>query len=228
MKNRKIISRTIITTVSLTLIAGTAMAKKPFKKRHLKNEGKGGAIREELMLDRRDNHGVNADIGKDIRPLDINAYHKSTYTRILALLKVGKINEFQGTEYKSAHTSITASLATANKDGTLTSDEIKSIRGNLNTLNDKLTATAGEADADAERTPLLNKRQHHLEELVKTALNHDRISTLKANGIKRKIARLSSLEERLKSDKEISKREREKLFEEVNKIYREVKIKLSK
>ncbi len=202
------------------------MAKKPGKHRHhrhdKKNNGENGAIAEERLLDKKDAHGAQIEEGKDRRPTNIHTYHQHTFTRIKALLKSGKITEAQGTEYKTLHTTITKSLADAKKDGTLTQGEIKSIRGDLDILNDIITVVAGKGEEEKERTPLLNQIQHQLEEAIEAGIKSGRLSTLKANGLKRKLKRLASLEDRLKKDAEISNKEREKLFKEIGEIRRDI------
>jgi hypothetical protein len=85
-----------------------------------------------------------------------------------------------------------------------------------------MTLVAGKGEEDKERTPLLNNIQHQIEESIDAAVKSGRLSTLKANGLKRKLKRLASLEDRLKKDKEITSKEREKLFDEVGEIRREI------
>lgn len=226
MKTTTIIKSTMTTVIGLTLIAGTASAKKPWKRHHKDIDGKNGAIIEEHIIDQKDTHGADVEEGKDRRSSNISTYHTQTFTRIKALLKSGKITEAEGTEYKTIHTEITESLSAAKKDGALTSDEIKSIRKELDGVNDTLTLIAGNGELDEERTPLLNRIQHRIEEFVESGLKSGRLSTLEANGIKRDLARLVSLEDRLKSDKEITTKEREKLFTEAGEIRREIYRKL--
>jgi len=224
MKNITIIKSSLLTIIGLSLITGSAMARKPGKHRHhKKHDGENGAIKEERIINKKDTHGAQKEEGKDRRPSNIQTYHKHTFTRIKALLKSGKITEAEGTEYKIIHTAITESLANAKKDGTLTQEEIKSLRNELDKVNDTLTAVAGNGEEAEERTPLLNKRQHQIEEAVEAGIKSGRLSTLEANGIKRKLKRLADLEARLKKDKEISKREREKLFKEIGEIKRDIK-----
>ncbi len=224
MKTNTIIKTTITTVIGLTLITGTAMARKPGKHRHLNKDknGENAAIQEELLLDKKDTHGAHVEEGKDRRSSDISTYHTQTFSRIKALLKSGKITEGEGTEYKISHEAITKLLADAKQDGAMTGEEIKSIRKELDDVNDTLTIIAGDGEVDQERTPLLNKSQHRIEELVEYGLRSGRLSTLKANGIKRDLARLVSLEERAKNDKDVTTREREKLFKEIGEIRREI------
>lgn len=223
MKNTNIIKSSLLTIIGLSLITGSVMAKKPGKHRHHRNhDGENGAIREERILDQKDTHGAQTEEGKDRRPSNTSTYHEYTYKRIKALLKSGKITEAEGTEYKALHTAVTESIAEAKKDGTLTKEEINSIRKALDDINDTLTAIAGNGEVEEERTPLLNRRQHQFEEAIEAGLKSGRLSTLEANGLKRKLARLTSLEDRLKRDKEITKSEREKLFKEIAEIGREM------
>lgn len=226
MNNITIIKSSLLTAIGLSLIAGSAMAKKPGKHRHhrhdKKNDGQNGATIEERILDRKDAHGAQTEEGKDRRPTNISTYHNYSFSRIKALLMSGKITEAQGTEYKTLHETITKSLIEAKKDATLTQREIKNLRGDLDLLNDVMSLVAGKGEEDKERTPLLNNIQHRIEESIEAALKSGRLSTLKANGLKRKLKRLASLEDRLKKDKEITTKEREKLFDEVGEIRREI------
>lgn len=224
MKPTTIIKSAMTTVIGLTLITGTAMARKPGKHHHLHRDkdGEHAAAIEELLLDQKDTHGAHVEEGKDRRSSNISTYHTQTFTRIKALLKSGKITEAEGTEYKTEHEAITKALADAKNDGTMTSDEIKSIRKGLDDLNDTLTIIAGDGDEDLERTPLVNGSQHRIEEMIEFGLRSGRLSTLEANGIKRDLARLVSLEDRVKNDKEVTTKEREKLFEEIGEIRREI------
>lgn len=223
MKNITIIKSSVLTIIGLSLIMGSAMARKPGKHRHAKkNDGENAAIKEERILNKKDTHGAQTEEGKDRRSSNIHTYHKQTYTRVKALLKSGKITEAEGSEYKILHTYATENLKNAKKDGTLTKAEIDAIRDELNNINDTLTAIAGKGEIAEERTPLLNKRQHQIEEVVEAGIKSGRLSTLEASGIKRKLARLTSLEDRLKKDNEVSTKERKKLFKEVGEISREI------
>lgn len=224
MKYTTILKSSVITTLSLSLIAGSALAKKPYKRKHLKkNEGKNGAIKEERILDKKDTHGAQREAGKDKRPKNIHSYHKQSFKRIKALLKSGQITEDQGTIYKTTQTDITRLITIAKADGEISKAEKTEIRADLDQLNDNLTIIADEAEKGEERTPLLNKRQHKLEEAVEAGIRSGRLSTLEANGIKRKLARLARLEDKLKKDAKVSQREREKLFKEVGEIRRDIK-----
>ncbi len=203
------------------------MAKKPGKHRHhrhdKKNNGENGAIAEERILDKKDAHGAQIEEGKDRRSTNLNTYHKYSFSRIKALLRSGKITEAQGTEYKKIHATITKSLADAKKDGTITQGESKSLRDDLDLLNDVMTVVAGKGEQEKERTPLLNSIQHRMEEAIAAGRKSGRLSTLQANGLQRKLKSLAGLEERLKKDAEISKNEREKLFKEIAEIKRDIR-----
>ncbi len=225
----------LYTIISLSLVSGTALAKKPFKKHkkngrpHINNkgmEGKRGAALEERILDQKDTHGADIEAGKDKRPTTIREYHLHTYARIKALLKNGKLTEEQGTKFKTMHTEVTRGIATANEDKTMTTGEIKSLRGHLDQINDQINVIVGDPDAgdkDEERTPLLNKQQHKLEEAIEAGERSGRLSTLEANGLKRKLKRLTDLEDRLKKDEKITNSDRDKLFKEAAELKRDFK-----
>ncbi len=185
--------------------------------------GEKSAAAEERMLDHKDDHGLFPQAGKDIRPKGINEYNQHTYKRITALLKAGKITEGQGTVFKNQQTIITKELTAAKQDGTITADELKSLRSQLDKLNDNITTVAGTGEEGSERTPLLNRQQHRLEESIQSGEKSGRLSTLEASSLRRKLAKLNSLEDKLKTDKEITQKEREKLFEEANELRREFK-----
>lgn len=189
----------------------------------LDRKGERAAIIEERILDKKDDHKAMPEAGKDERAENLAIYHNYTFHRIKVLLTAGKITEEQGSEFKATHTSITQSVTIARADKNISKDEDAAIRGALDKLNDSINAVVVAAEEGAERTPLLNSMQHRMEEAIESGVKSGRISTLKASSLRRKLARVSDLEERLKKDKEITAKEREKLFEEMNEVRRDLK-----
>lgn len=217
--------KTLYTLLCLCLVTGTALAKKNRKHKIHKHAKKGekAAVIEERILDKRDTHKIMPEAGKDKRPEKLETYFNYTYSRIKALLQAGRITEKQGTEFKTKHSEIAKAIHFARSDKKISSNENTVLRGSLNQLNDAITAVVGDAEEGEERTPLLNTMQHRMEEAIEAGVRSGRISKGKASTLKRKLATVTRLEDRLKKDKEISAKEREKLFKEMNEVRRDLK-----
>jgi len=177
-------------------------------------DGKGSAMREEALLDKRDTHGQLGLWDKDKRPKEVQIYHALTFKRIRSLLANGKLTEEQGTTFKTLHEEITADLTSKRSDG-LTEEERSSVRGSLDQLNDAINAVIGKAEEGNARTPLLNQKQHAMEERIQFGERSGRLSKGEAASMRRKLERIQEMEERLKKN-ELTTREREKLHEEMN------------
>eukprot|EP00112_Aurelia_sp_Birch-Aquarium-sp1_P004542 Seg15156.2 transcript_id=Seg15156.2/GoldUCD/mRNA.D3Y31 product="hypothetical protein" protein_id=Seg15156.2/GoldUCD/D3Y31 len=212
-----------IQTLFTALLGIGMLSSAAIAKPHKKKKAKRAAIKEENILDRKDTHGPQVEAGKDKRPAGMSNYHTYTFHRIKALLGAGKITEEQGTTFKTTHTDITRALASAKASGGgLSSEEVADLRGQLDSLNDSINVIVGPGDADDARTPLLNKVQHKLEEKIEAGVRYGRLSKGEASSLRRKLARLAAIEERYKSNEEISQREREKLFEEAQELKKDL------
>ena len=219
--------KTLITTTLGVGILASTLAANPNKrsKRHIKQNKKveRAAIKEENIIDRKDTHGPQVEAGKDKRPAGLSNYHTYTFQRIKALLATGKITEEQGTTYKTTHTEITQAIASAKEsNGGLSTQEVTSLRAQLDSLNDSINTVTGSGDADDARTPLLNRFQHQMEEKIEAGVRFGRLSTGEASSLRRKLARLAEVEKRYKSNEEITQREREKLFEEAQELRKDL------
>ncbi|MBC8126577.1 MAG: hypothetical protein H8M99_05455 [Gloeobacteraceae cyanobacterium ES-bin-144] len=211
--------KTTTTIASLTIIASVIL---PISTTHAEprngkwKNGEGGALREEAILDRLDTHGPLGVWEKDRRPADLERYHILTYQRIRGLLVNGSLSEQQGADFKKTHEQITAELQAEREQG-LTDTSRALIRGKLDKLNDDINAVVKKATEGNERTPLLNRKEHRMEELIAFGERSGRLSKAEAASLRRKLASLQKLEERLK-DGGISTRDREKLQKEANEI----------
>jgi hypothetical protein len=228
MKTKTLFKSTITTVIGLTLIAGTASAKKPWKRHHKDiddRNGKNAALIEERIINEKDIDIELLEECKDKRSSDINTYHSETLTRIKAMQKSGKITEVEVSEYKSSHEAITRSISDAKKDGTMTSNEIKSIRKGLDDLNDTLTVIAGDEKINLRRTPVFNRQLEEVKELADFGTKSGRLSTAEASKVNRDLESLEKLEQQIKEDQEteLSTKEREKLFQEIIEIREYIK-----
>lgn len=177
-------------------------------------DGKGSALREEELLSKRDTHGPLGLWEQEKRPQELKVYHTMTFKRILGLLANGKLTEEQGSTFKTVHEEITADFTAKRADG-LSEEERQSVRAALNQLNDDINAVVGKAEEGNARTPLLNLKQHRMEERIQFGERSGRLSKGEAATMRRKLERMQDLEERLKKN-DLSTRERERLHEEMN------------
>ncbi len=178
--------------------------------------GERGAMREEALLDKKDTHGPLGVWEKDRRPADLERYHAATYDRIRALLASGALAEAQGTVFKKRHEEITAELIARRAEG-LTDTTRSEVRGELDKLNDEINAIIKTADQGDLRTPILNAKQHGIEEKIEFGERSGRLSKSEASSLRRKLGRVQDLEQRLK-DGNLTTRERERLHEEANEV----------
>ena len=184
--------------------------------------GKQAALREEQMLDRADTHQWKKDPeALDKRPTGLNEYHTRTLRRIVVLLRHGALSEEKGKFYKECHTEITLQGKQFKADGELTEREREILRGRLNELNDKINDAIEEPETGSERTPLLNMAQHRFEERIEFGVRSGRLSKGEASKLTRMVESLKRMEDREKAGG-LSTREREKLFEEVAELNREL------
>lgn len=181
------------------------------------------AAKEEAILDRKDAHAWKKDPeARDHRHDNLREYTTHTYKRIVKLLTLGAIEEADGTQFKTRHKTIVAQAKAANQNG-LDDTEKKAIRSQLNTLNDDINAAITEAEQDDKRTPIVNRAQHRFEEKIAFGIKSGRLSTLEASSLRRKVAKLEGLEERLKAGNNLSTNERERLMKEVIELHRDLK-----
>lgn len=173
-------------------------------------------MREEALLDKRDTHGPLGVWEKERRPADLEKYHSTTFARIRGLLANGSLTEENGTAFKKRHEEITALLTAKRAEG-LTDASRAEVRGQLDELNDDINTVVKKAEAGDLRTPVLNQKQHLIEERIEFGERSGRLSKGEAASLRRKLERLQNLEERLK-DGQLSTREREKLHKEANEV----------
>jgi hypothetical protein len=220
---------TIITalcaTSSLTIAApkGALPGKKGHHHRahNAGNVAEKAAVKEEALLDKIDTHAWKKDPeARDHRSSDLREYTNHTYKRIVRLLTLGAIEEPDGKKFKDRHTAIVAAAKEANKDG-LDENEQKTIRAQLNTLNDDVNAAIKEPEKGDDRTPIVNRAQHRFEELIEFGVRSGRLSTLEASSLRRKVAKLEDTEKRLKAG-ELSSKDRERLMEEAVELKRDL------
>lgn len=227
----KILSILAITSIAaLTITSASAqIRKRPAVKKSIKENKRAerSAAREEFRNDRKDTHGAQAEVGKDTRPENFEAYHKQSISRISVLLKAGKITEAQGSTFKLKHTEITTAIKQAKEENKLTSGKKAALRNDLDELNDAINLVTTKGDQESKRTPILNQRQNHYEELIEFGERSKRLSTGEASKLRREVKRLADLESRLKSGSELSQKEREKLHEEMLKVQKELKKELT-
>jgi hypothetical protein len=211
------------TLACLTILAAavplaSVQARPPHRNGHWKGGGNGeeAAMREEALLDKRDTHGPLGVWEKERRPADLERYHSITFARIRGLLANGSLTEENGTTFKKRHEEITALLTAKRAEG-LTDASRAEVRGQLDELNDDINTVVKKAEAGDLRTPVLNQKQHLIEERIEFGERSGRLSKGEAATLRRKLERLQDLEERLK-DGQLSTREREKLHKEANEV----------
>ena len=141
-------------------------------------------------------------------------------TRVVRLLTMGALEEADGDKFKDRHTTIVTAAKAANADG-LDEAEKKTIRDQLNTLNDDINAAIKEPEQGDKRTPVVNRSQHRFEEKIEFGERSGRLSTLEASSLRRKLKRLEDTEDRLKTG-QLSSNERERLMEEVIELRRDL------
>lgn len=184
--------------------------------------GKNAAMLEEQMLDRVDTHKWKKDPEAiDKRPTSIGEYHTRTLRRIVSLLRHGALTEEKGKFFKEEHTAITLLGKEMKADGELSADEKETLRGRLDRLNDDINDAIQEPEQGDQRTPLLNLAQHRFEERIEFGVRSGRLSKGEASKLTRMLESLKRMEDREKSGG-LSTREREKLFEEVAELNREL------
>jgi len=184
--------------------------------------GKTAAMREEEMLDHADTHMWKKDPeALDQRPTGLNEYHTRTLRRIVVLLRHGALSEEKGKFFKECHEQITAQGKQLNEDGELTDAEKQILRSRLDELNDEINGAIEEPEKGDERTPLLNMAQHRFEERIEFGVRSGRLSKGEAAKLTRMVESLKRMEDREKAGG-LSTREREKLFEEVAELTREL------
>ena len=133
---------------------------------------------------------------------------------------MGALEEADGDKFKDRHTTIVTAAKAANADG-LDEAEKKTIRDQLNTLNDDTNAAIKEPEQGDKRTPVVNRSQHRFEEKIEFGERSGRLSTLEASSLRRKLKRLEDTEDRLKTG-QLSSNERERLMEEVIELRRDL------
>jgi len=230
MKSKLITTLTIIALTSCAIAApkgnnkGNHTGKNGHRhdKNKRENAAKTAAMHEEAILDRTDTHLWKKDpTACDHRPDNIREYANHTQQRIVKLLTLGALEETDGTTFKTRQTAIIEEAKKANEDG-INEAEKKSIRKSLNSLNDDINKSLQEAEKGDTRTPIVNRAQHKLEEQIEFGVRSGRLSTLEASSLKRKVAKLEKLEERLKKGESLSTSKRERLMEEVIEIKRDL------
>lgn len=225
-----------ISILLLTLLIIPAHAKPPVGKARGKGmvpRGNGpkfeerAAMREEALLDHRDTHKWKSDpAAADKRPENLGEYSNHTYQRIVRLLHHGAITEADGKEFKETHTEIVTDGKSMRADGELSSEEKTRIRGWLDALNDDINLAITDAEKGDERSPILNHAQHRFEEQIEFGERSGRLSNAEASRLKRMVKKLADLEDREKEGG-LTTREREKLFEEVQEIARDLREELN-
>ncbi|MGJ8676005.1 MAG: hypothetical protein ACSHX0_00665 [Akkermansiaceae bacterium] len=179
------------------------------------------ALIEDSINDQKDSHTWQKDENtRDYRPDNIQLYTNHTYRRIVHLLKIGALEESDGTVLKAKHADIIVLGKAANEDGISESEEAE-IRRHLNDLNDQINASIIDQEEGTDRTPLVNKAQHRFEEMIEAGVKNDRLSTLEASSLRRKLAKLETKEASLKAG-ELSTSEHERLIKEVMEIRKDL------
>ena len=230
MKSKLTTTLTIIALTSCAMAAPNGNSKGHNKgknghrnhKNKQENAAKNAAMHEEAILDRVDTHQWKKDpTARDHRPDNIRDYATHTHKRIVKLLTLGALEEADGTTFKTRQTAIITDAKKANENG-INEAEKKSIRKSLDSLNDDINKSLQEAEKGDTRTPIVNRAQHQLEEKIEFGVRSGRLSTLEASSLRRKVAKLEKLEERLKKDDNLKTSERERLMEEVIEIKRDL------
>ncbi|MGD7652033.1 MAG: hypothetical protein ACQCXQ_02375 [Verrucomicrobiales bacterium] len=215
----------ILASAAMTanLSAGPAEIARQRAANRLENASEHIAMKEEALLDHVDTHKWKADPeATDRRPENLIQYHNYTYRRIVRLLHHGALTEADGKQFKESHTTITNTGKELKADGELTEEETAGLRADLDTLNDEINANLKAAEEAAERSPILNHAQHRMEEQIEFGERSGRLSKGEASRLKRSVAKLAAMEDRLKSSNGLSTREREKLFEEALELKLEI------
>ncbi len=221
---------TVVTLCSLSSITyAAANGKGHGKKGHNHREAKANKIaenaaaKEEAILAKKDANAWKKDPeARDHRHDNLREYTNHTYKRIVRLLTIGALEESDGTKFKTRHAAIIKGAKAANQNG-LDEAEKKSIRSQMNTLNDDINAAIIEPEQDNDRTPIVNRAQHRFEEQIAHGIKTGKLSTLEASSLRRKVAKLEGLEERLKAGKDLSSNERKRLMKEVVELQRDIK-----
>ena len=230
MKSKLITTLTLIAFATCTIAAPRGNGKGNHKgknghrhgKHNQENVAERAAIKEEARLDHVDTHKWKKDpTARDHRPDNIRDYATHTQQRIVKLLTLGALEEADGTTFKTRQTAIVTDAKKASADG-LNEAEKKNIRASLNGLNDDINKSIQDAEQGDARTPMVNRSQHKIEEQIEFGIRSGRLSTLEASSLKRKVAKLEKLEERLKKGDSLSTSERERLMEEVIEIKRDL------
>lgn len=221
---------TITTFIALGAIAlaggkGNKSHKKQHKYRkgdHIEKKAVKASIREEALLDKIDTHSWKKDPGtRDHRSENIREYTHHTYQRIVKLGTWGALEEEDQRSFKTSHAQIVTFAKKANDDG-LSEDEVKSIRKQLDTLNNSVNDSIKEPEAGDNRSPLVNKAQHQFDEKIEYGIRSGRLSTLEASSLRRKVSKLEKLEDRLKTGNGLSSSDRERLMKEAHEVQREL------
>lgn len=229
MKHQLTTIITVIAFCSISLLSSAAAKGKGHGKKgphHRKANAdkvaENAAAKEEAILARQDAHAWEKDpAARDHRHENIREYTNHTYQRIVRLLTIGALEEADGTKFKAGHSNIVKAAKAANQDG-LDTAEKKTIRSQLNTLNDDINAAIKEPEQGNDRTPIVNRAQHRFEEKIAFGIKSGRLSTLEASSLRRKVTKLEGLEKRLKAGKELSSNERERLMKEVVELDRDI------
>lgn len=184
--------------------------------------GKRAALREDGKLDNLDTQKWKKDPNAgDKRSTVLSEYHNHTLRRIVALLGHGAITEENGRMFKEKHTEITNIGKSLNQDGKLDERDKGELRMKLDGLNDAINTTLEYAEESSKQTPLLTQAQQRFEEKIDLGLRSGRLTEGEASRLTRMVEKLKQLEERQK-DGGLTTREREKIYEEVAELARDI------
>ena len=214
----------LILTNSISIAGPRAAGKSGVKPRKggVERVAERATAKEEEILSLIDDHAWKKDPeARDHRSENLREYSNHTYKRIVRLLTLGAIEEQDGTTFKNRHEAIVKKAKDANADGLDAAEKI-AIRNQLNALNDEINAAITKKETGSTRTPLVNLAQHRFEERIQYGIKSGRLSTLEASSLRRKVAKLEKLEERLKGGKELSANERKRLMTEVLELRRDI------
>ena len=218
--------KTLVICISSVLIINTFAGpphRRGGKGDRAERVGEHAAMREEQLLDHRDTHKWKSDpAAKDQRPSNLGEYHNRTFQRIVRLLHHGALAEEDGLKFKKQHTEITVKGKEMRAEGELSEEQRSELRGDLDALNDAINASLLDAEKASARTPILNHMQHRFEEQIEFGERSGRLSKGEASRLKREVAKLGKLEERLKDGNGLKTSERERLFEEAAELRREI------
>jgi len=213
-----------VLTVALTFPADARRGPAWRKAARPEKAGERGAVAEEFIIHQKDTHGPLGEAAtKDVRSISLPTYHRYTFVRIFALARTGQLEESEAQDLKTKHTSITK-MAQEYKSsgGVVDGTERTELRGQLDTLNDEINSVIKGREEKSARTPLLNRKQHFFQESIEYGVASGRLSKGEASRLTRKAKKLEDLETRLKANKDLSKRERERLHEEAAELRREI------